>query len=162
MKSGMHLLVLCLMAAVICFVRAGIVDVPLPRRALIERGDDDDCGKGAFGGKVSSTHIPLPNLIQVLTRGKLVMTIAPTPAVQPTVTITKSGKPLSAVTVTITEDIYFDCDQYGDCTPTLTQFSGPTASAKISSKKSGSSKKGRKTATTKAERKKAVAMSTPC
>jgi len=46
----MHLLLLCVVAVV---VSAGIVDVPIARRALVPRGDDD-CGKGAFGGVVSS------------------------------------------------------------------------------------------------------------
>lgn len=47
----MHLLILCVVAVV---VSAGIVNVPVARRALVPRGDDDDCGKGAFGGVVSS------------------------------------------------------------------------------------------------------------
>jgi hypothetical protein len=75
---------------------------------------------------------------------------ATTPCVTPTVTVTKTVRNKSTeTTITITEDIYFDCDQYGDCTPTATSFSGPTASAKVSSKRhhSGSSKKGLKTGT---------------
>ena len=51
MKTAMHLLILCVVAVV---VSAGIVNVPVARRALVPRGDDDDCGKGAFGGVVSS------------------------------------------------------------------------------------------------------------
>jgi|SRR5277367_2695440 hypothetical protein len=82
------------------------------------------------------------------------MTLAATTP-PPCVTVTKSvknKKSAADVTITITEDIYFDCDQHGKCTPTATSFSGPTATAKVSSKKhhhSGSSKKGHKTATTK-------------
>ena len=49
MKSFMLLCVL----AVVGFVCAGMVDVPRARRGLVERGDDD-CGKGHFGGEVSS------------------------------------------------------------------------------------------------------------
>jgi hypothetical protein len=54
MKTAMHLLLLCVVAVV---VSAGIVDVPIARRALVPR-DDDDCGKGAFGGVVSSNPPP--------------------------------------------------------------------------------------------------------
>jgi len=53
MKSAMQLLLLSVVAVVLEFVSAGVVDVPIARRALVPRGDDD-CGKGAFGGVVSS------------------------------------------------------------------------------------------------------------
>ena len=54
----MHFWVLCVAAVVIGFVSAGVVDIPLARRALVARGDDD-CGKGHFGGEVSSTTLSL-------------------------------------------------------------------------------------------------------
>lgn len=89
------------------------------------------------------------------------MTVAATPASPSVITITKSGKPSAAPTVIIYEDIYFDCDQYGHCKPTATKFSGPTTISQVSSKKSRSSKKGIKTATTPPV-KAPVAMTTPC
>lgn len=58
MKSAMQLLMLCVVAVVVGYVNAGIVDVPFARRALVERGEEDDCGKGAFGGVVSSLFPP--------------------------------------------------------------------------------------------------------
>ena len=63
----------------------------------------------------------------------------PAPEVKPTKTVTvyESGKRRhhsAEVTVTVTEDIFFDCDEDGDCTPTATSFSGPkVTSAPVSS-----------------------------
>ena len=86
----------------------------------------------------------------------IVMTVAAedkTPEPTPAVTITKSRKhhksKAAEVTITVTEDIYLDCDQSGNCTPTATKFSGPKETpAKVSSRKhrhATGTKKGRKT-----------------